>query len=60
LYDKPSGDDLEWWNMAQLAKWAGVPLWDLIKQPYPMIRKLSDVMEVEQKAREAMMKRSKK
>jgi len=59
LYDKPSGKDVEWWNMVQLAKWAGVPVWDLIRQPYPMIRKLNDVMDVEQKVIEARRKKAK-
>lgn len=45
--------------MVQLAKWANVPVWDLIRQPYPMIRKLSDVMEIEREVREAQRKKAK-
>jgi len=48
LYEPPPGETIQMLNLLYLAKWAGVPAWELAKQPVLWADLIALAMEVEQ------------
>ena len=47
LYEPPSVEELEFYEVHQIARWAGVPVWELLKQPVSTLEGYRHAREVE-------------
>lgn len=50
LYEPPHGEMIQALNLVYLAKWAGVPVWELATQPVLWTDMIALAMEIEQSA----------